>query len=136
MLTLEIFITFFLTGLIWTIQRVHYPSFIYIDNKDYLDFQYFHMRRITQIVAPLMLTELALSLVNLYKSSFEALFIINTALVVLIWLNTFFWNIPLHKKLTLKKEPLIIKELVISNWPRTILWTIKSLLLLYYPFQL
>ena len=61
------FISFSLVGLIWTIQVVHYPSFSYVDNDHYIDFQHFHMRAITYIVMPLMLFELAFEIYRLSK---------------------------------------------------------------------
>ena len=128
---LEIFSTFFLTGLIWTVQLVHYPSFLFVADSNYKSFQTFHMRKITYIVAPMMLLELLLSAMNLYRYQSES-FVIGFIIVSLIWINTILWNIPLHKKLLQKKELPIIRKLIVANWPRTILWTLKSLLLLYF----
>ena len=48
-----------MVGVIWVIQLVHYPSFHFINKKDYEQFQDFHMKRITYIVMPTMLIELA-----------------------------------------------------------------------------
>lgn len=120
-----------MTGLIWLVQIVHYPSFSYIDENDYIQFQLFHMKNISYVVMPVMLTEL-FSLLILSYMNLTTNFIVCLSLLALIWLNTFFWNVPLHQKLTQKKDTDAIKWLVISNWPRTILWTIKSVYILFF----
>ena len=52
---LNVISAFFLTGVIWTIQIVHYPSFHYIDKLSFVNFHQFHERRISIIVMPLMM---------------------------------------------------------------------------------
>jgi hypothetical protein len=51
----------------------------------------------------------------------------NLFMVVLIFLNTFFLNVPIHRKLLSRKDIKLIDQLVMSNWPRTLLWTIRSI---------
>ena len=113
-----------LTGLIWTIQLVHYPAFHFV-SSNFLSFHDFHSRRITWIVAPLMVTELWTggALIWLAKESF---YIANFAGIIVIWIVTIFLSIPQHKILSLRRDELAIKKLVSSNWPRTILWTIRT----------
>lgn len=36
----------FLCGLIWVIQLVHYPSFHFVEDSRFIDFQAFHTQRI------------------------------------------------------------------------------------------
>ena len=78
-----------MVGVIWVIQLVHYPSFHFINKKDYEQFQDFHMKRITYIVMPTMLIEL-LTGVYLILSGLgaEITFIISMVLLGLIWLQT------------------------------------------------
>lgn len=135
-INLEFFCAAYLTGLIWTIQRVHYPSFKFIGESAYKDFQDFHMKRITYVVGPIMLLDLGFNIYNLILTDFHLIFIINLILVASIWLSTVLWTVPLHKGLMLKKELTSIDELVISNSIRAIFWTFKSILLLYYLYQL
>ena len=123
--------SFFMTGLIWIVQLVHYPSFKYVDPKEYTSFQLFHMKAITVVVMPVMLIELFTILILSY-SHLNLFNLINLGLLALIWLNTFFWNVPLHQKLIQKKDQFLIKKLVISNWPRTFIWSVKSLYLLFF----
>ena len=50
--------TSIMTGVIWVIQIVHYPSFHFIEKEFYTAFQKFHMNKISIIVIPIMLAEL------------------------------------------------------------------------------
>jgi hypothetical protein len=118
-----------LVGLIWTIQWVHYPSFSYIEPKLFSLFHDFHSQRITMIVAPLMLVELALAAYGLWAYRGEVWVWANAVLVAITWLSTIFIQIPLHKKLALGHEQGLIKLLVRSNYLRTCAWTGKIILL-------
>ncbi len=58
-LLVQIASTCLLTGLIWTIQVVHYPLFAHVGRETFIDYQAKHARRITFVVGPLMLIEAA-----------------------------------------------------------------------------
>lgn len=129
---LHLFATFSMCGIIWMVQLVHYPSFKYVEESKYRDFQYFHMGRITFVVGPLMLIELislALIMFTMFKNMY---FLISSVMLLLIWLNTALWNVPLHNKLLSQKSDEVIDKLVLSNWPRTILWSGRCILLVLY----
>ena len=55
-----------MVGVIWVIQLLHYPSFHFINDQKYIEFQHFHMQRISFIVVPVMLIELASALLLAY----------------------------------------------------------------------
>lgn len=128
--SLNFFSCFFMLGLILLIQLVHYPSFSYINNQEFLNFSRFHQTRITPIVAPIMILELITSTLC-YLENPTTLFLISFILTVLTWLSTFFLSVPLHGKLLQKKSKTLISKLIITNWPRTIFWILRSALLLY-----
>lgn len=120
---------FAMTGLIWLVQLVHYPSFLYIDKNQFKKFENFHARSITFIVFPLMLCELVtaffLTIDPLYK-------MINIIGVITLWLLTLIISMPRHHKLSRDGyDPNIIRSLVLTNWPRTIIWSLRSLLFIY-----
>ena len=117
--------TLLLTGLIWTIQLVHYPSFKYVSEEKFSVFMEFHMKNITYLVGPLMLIEIIVS-ANLFSLAIDKLIIINLLIVTLIWLSTLFLSIPCHNKLKDGYQLQTIKKLTLTNWPRTILWSLKS----------
>ena len=52
----------FMTGLIWLIQLVHYPLMDRIPPDGFIEFHQSHSFRITWIVAPVMLLELMTSI--------------------------------------------------------------------------
>jgi hypothetical protein len=119
-----------LIGLIWTVQIVHYPSFLFIDKKRSLEFQDFHMKSITYIVMPLMLIELFCGAILLYKNYTNIIFLIGFISLLVIWAWTFFVNVPIHSKLIINFEEDEVKKLIKSNWPRTILWSVKLIFVL------
>lgn len=119
----QIFCCFFLTGLIWVIQLVHYPSFEFVDGA-FVDFHRFHSQRISWIVIPLMLVELASAMALAAENPSH--YGLNALGVALIWLSTFFLSVPIHNQLVDGKNQELIAQLVLSNWPRTVLWTLRS----------
>lgn len=131
--------TVFMCGLIWLVQLVHYPYFKYVSEEDFVIAQNFHMKYITIIVMPIMLIELFTGiylLVSPIAEVFQGIIFVNFALLVLIWLSTHFLSVPLHNKLTIGKNEGLINDLTKSNWPRTILWTGRTILLSYLFYKL
>lgn len=51
--------TWLMTGVIWTVQIVHYPLFAGVGPDRFLDYARAHTARIIRLVAPVMLVELA-----------------------------------------------------------------------------
>ncbi len=127
----------FLCGLIWVIQILHYPFFAHLERENYTKYQQKHMYLISFLVIPVMLMELITSvLLILQPSDFRIEFIIGITLVLMIWASTFFVQLPIHQKLLQGFDRDLIQKLVSTNWIRTILWTAKSILMLYVAFKL
>jgi hypothetical protein len=120
------FASFFLTGLIWTVQLVHYPSFRFISNDNYQDFQNHHVNSIDKIVIPVMVAEITTSFGLFWVDGFLSLNAFGFYLVLLIWVSTGIFSVPAHSKLEDGKNDKAINQLVSTNWIRTVLWTIKS----------
>ena len=127
---LNVISAFLLTGVIWTIQIVHYPSFHYIDKLSFTNFHNFHERRISIIVMPLMLIELITSIALYIHNMWSIIFALNLLIVGLIWYSTFFVQVPIHSILSEKKDKNLIEKLVNTNWIRTFLWSIRMLLII------
>ncbi len=119
--------TYFMMGLIWLIQLVHYPSYRYIGEKEFFSFQQFHVQTITLIVGPVMILEL-MSLVFLLIQNWGIHLWWQFFMTLGIWISTIVFSIPCHEQLKTKKDFHLIKRLIQTNWPRTILWTGKSIL--------
>ena len=118
--------TFFLCGLIWCIQLVHYPSFRFVHHDRFVEFERFHTRAITWIAGPAMLLELLTALLLLGHLS-PGWDILNVASVATIWVSTWLLSVPCHTALAKGFDAAIIDRLVQSNWPRTIVWSLRAL---------
>ena len=118
-----------MVGVIWVIQLLHYPSFHFINDQKYIEFQHFHMQRISFIVVPVMLIELASALLLAYFFE-SSLTIILLALVLGIWAITFIFFTNMHQKLTDGYDHSIVDRLVQINWARTALWSLRLIILL------
>jgi len=119
-----------LCGLIWTIQLVHYPSFLDVGPDQYVVFQQNHMKNISILVIPLMLLELGagiyLQLEHL-KENIHWLIYVASLLLLIIWVVTMFVASPLHGKLASQGyDKKGIQQLVNINWIRTVAWTLRT----------
>ena len=127
--------TSIMTGVIWVIQIVHYPSFHFIEKELYTAFQKFHMNKISIIVIPTMLAELITGMMLfLNKSSKSPFLIISFVILVLIWLITGVFFSKAHNELMTGYQELVVNQLVVMNWIRTLLWTLRLLLLTYFVY--
>ena len=92
----------------------------------------FHKSRISFIVVPVMLVELITSiLLSFSDAPLLLLQRMGLGIVVLIWLTTFFLQVPLHEKLSDGYNEEAVRKLGSSNWWRTFLWSAKSALGIY-----
>lgn len=117
-------IDFGLVVLIWMVQLVVYPSFLYFEKGGLLSWHSRYTPAITQIVAPLMFAQLIIASVRIFDS-LSYYTITYAALVVLIWIVTFVVFIPLHEKIQLGVfTNQTLTKLVKYNWFRTLIWTL------------
>lgn len=131
---INLIISLIATGLIWTIQLVHYPSMKFVPKERFISFHNFHSKRISILAIPIMLIELITSFVLFYQNinSYNHIFTINLLIVILIWISTFLIQVPLHNTLSYSKNENILNRLIFSNWIRTILWSIRSVMLVIF----
>lgn len=122
-------LSIFLTGIIWFMQIVHYPLFKYQSN---IAFHKENQKRSAFLIFPLMAIEFVLSLVLLIITIHTHLFMTILIINILLWLiliSTFLLQAPCHVKLKRHADQShIIANLVLTNWIRTFLITIKSIL--------
>ena len=127
--------TSIMTGVIWVIQIVHYPSFHFIEKELYTAFQKFHMNKISIIVIPIMLAELITGMMLfLDKSAKSPFLIVSFVILVLIWLITGVFFSKAHNELMTGYQELVVNQLVVMNWIRTLLWTFRLLLLICFVY--
>ena len=133
MLIIHLIATSVMVGVIWIIQLVHYPSFHFIELKQYTTFQRFHMSRISYVVIPAMLTELfTLILIVISMDQIDNLVLASAILLIFIWLMTAVFFSGVHQKLTLGYDQTVVDKLIKLNWGRTLLWTLRLLLISIY----
>jgi hypothetical protein len=118
------------------VQLVHYPMFHGLSKKNFSNHIQFHKKRISVIVVPVMIAELLTSAALAgWSAEFKLIHIAGLALVTAIWLVTFFLQVPIHNKLPDGFDQILVQKLVLSNWYRTVFWTLKSILGIYLLYQ-
>lgn len=138
LLIMNAVVTWFMTGLIWFVQIVHYPLFDSVGSLEFQSYAVRHRHLTTMVVALPMITEIttALLLVILWKRSDAMLLWVCFALVMAIWICTAFGSVACHEKLcTSGFSATTHRWLLTSNWLRTILWTMRSLILAYIIYK-
>ena len=120
-----------MTGLIWTIQVLHYPTFTYVSENQFQKFHGFHTKNISLIVLPMMTLELVTALALVIFNPDSLILCVNFFLLILIWLCTFFVSVRFHNVLVKGKNIKTLDRLILMNWFRTLLWSARLCLLLY-----
>lgn len=128
----------FLTGLIWTVQVVHYPLFAKVGADYFPAYEAAHTGRITMVVGPLMVAELAAAAALVFArpagvpawAAWTGL-----ALVGMIWGSTAFLQVPRHGELAAGFDAGAHAALVATNWIRTWAWSLRSGLLVWLSFR-
>ncbi|SEQ13166.1 hypothetical protein [Neolewinella agarilytica] len=109
--------------LIWLVQLVIYPSFQHFHREGFRIWHRAYTRRVTYVVMPIMLGQLAVYGCLLLTARSTDL-LLNTILILLAWAITFFRAVPLHAALDIEENHLSLSaQLITVNWWRTILWT-------------
>jgi uncharacterized membrane protein len=125
--------TWFMVGLIWFVQLVHYPQFADVGEACFTAYHRRHKRFTTLVVAPPMLIEAATAIWLAVRPGVmpAALGWIGLALVVVIWLSTAALQVPRHDDLARGFDATACSRLCSTNWLRTISWTARGLVMLY-----
>lgn len=131
---LRVMIDFGLVVLIWMVQLIIYPGFKFITLNQFRVWHKRYMFLITFVVAPLMFIQAGLVA---YQVAFYpgTLSILSAIVVVLVWLLTFSYAVPVHNRLSMQYHESDIKMLVRVNWPRTVLWSLLWVISVVSVFQ-
>jgi hypothetical protein len=129
---IHVILCWFMTGVIWLVQLLVYPFFNFLGKKEFDQFHQFHMRQISWLVAPVMVLELATGAWLLFQRPGQ-LFFWNLVSVASLWFLTAFVNVPTHNQLQYSSQ-LSKRNLVVRNWPRTLIWTLRSVFLAFIIF--
>lgn len=131
-LSLHAAATVFMTGLIWFVQVVHYPLMARVPGAALAEYERGHMARTTPLVASAMGLELltAAWLVLAPPPGLgergRALAWLGAGLLGIIWGSTWGVQVPLHDRIAKGGGAAVVRRLVLTNWARTIAWTVRS----------
>jgi uncharacterized membrane protein len=138
-LLIQLAATWFMVGLIWVIQIVHYPLFADVGEAQFEVYSQKHQFLITFIVGPVMVAEMITAvMLAWYPPEPAAASWLRVALVLLlvIWISTALIQAPSHGRLAKGFDLAGIRSLVNGNWIRTVAWTARGGILLVVLNQL
>lgn len=118
--------TWALVGLIWVVQIVLYPQFAHVGPDAFAVYHAQHTRRITSVVAPLMLIELLSVALLIGRGAPSPWLLASLAPLAAVWLSTWLVQVPLHEQLGRSFDGHAHRLLVTSNWCRTLAWTLRG----------
>ena len=121
--------TFWMVGLIWFVQVVHYPLFSKVGTEGFAAYEARHAGRTTWVVAPPMLIELVTSVLLIWfrPPGVPAwLVYFGIATVVVNWASTAFVQVPLHGRLAGGFDAAAHGRLVATNAVRTAAWSLHG----------
>jgi hypothetical protein len=123
--------TWYMVGLIWLVQLVHYPLMDGVGREGFMQYEKRHMSAIMPVVAVGMFAELGSAIALVIWTPVNvpvALAWVGLALVGSIWLMTAMIQMPAHHRLGEGFDHDIHRRLVVSNWGRTVAWTVRGIL--------
>jgi hypothetical protein len=125
--------TLTMVGVIWTCQLVHYPLFALVPSAGFVGYERAHMRRISLIVGPAMLVELATAVAIVVarpEGVPPVLAAVGLALVGVNALSTAVLQGPAHRRLAEGFDLARVRFLVATNWIRTAAWSARGVIAL------
>lgn len=122
----------YMFGVIWFVQIVHYPVFLFL-NYDPAHNPYIFQQTRSGIAMVLPMIIELVSVVLLIFIPYPNFFTVLVLLLfsVLIWVSTFTMQVPAHNLLKKEKNEDAIKRLIYTNWFRTGLWSLKAIYLFF-----
>lgn len=121
---IQLLIDFGLVILIWMVQIIIYPSFLFYNSDSLSNWHSIYTGKITVIVAPLMIAQIVLAAYLLVSAStYSASEIIALSLIAINWFLTMLVFIPLHQKIDQSPGHIETQiKLVQYNWVRVLLF--------------
>ncbi len=129
---IRLLLDFGLVVLIWMVQQLIYPSFLFYNKERLYNWHKKYTQGMFFVVMPLMVGQLAIAFLQLFQGI--TFFSTTYATVVFsIWVITFLWFVPLHKKISdSESDSATLHKLISRNWLRTILWTLLFMFSLWH----
>ena len=129
-------VSFALAGLIWAVQLAVYPQFAAVGREAFAAYHRRYVRGISWVVVPLMGAELLTAGLLLWQGVRGPLFLGSLVLIATIWAITFAVELPLHRKLGHGFDADAHRQLVLTNWARTLAWTARAVMVGAWLFTL
>lgn len=121
--------TLVMVGVIWFVQVVHYPLLAIVRVEDAPSIAIVHQRRTAYVVGLPMAVE-GFSTLGLLWAKPDAvgwaLPWVGAILLAIALGSTVFLSVPRHSAMATNPTPELGRELVATNWPRTIAWTLRA----------
>jgi hypothetical protein len=124
-------VTWFMVGLIWMVQTVHYPLLHRVPAAGFVAYERGHTGRMGGLLAIPAGAEVATAAALVWARPDGVglgLVLVAGALLAVVWTMTALVQAPLHGRLTWGFDPDLIRRLVTSNWWRTGAWTLRGIL--------
>ena len=126
-----------MVGVIWFVQIVHYPLLAVVPVESASSVAVQHQQRTAWVVMIPMAVE-GFSTLALLKSVPDGvawwLPWVNALLLAVALGCTVLLSVPRHGRMASNPTPSLGRELVLTNWPRTIAWTARGIILAYMMF--
>ena len=121
--------TFVMVGIIWFVQHVHYPLLASVTVEHASTVALEHQRRTGHVVGVPMAVEGVSTLVLLVERPEGVSVIwpwIGAVLLAVALGSTVLLSVPLHARMAANPAADTGRRLVVTNWPRTIAWTLRG----------
>jgi hypothetical protein len=130
--TAHVAATVAMAGVIWVVQLAIYPLFFAIGPREFPAYHRRYTLRIGAVVVPLMAAETATAAAGWFAGWRGPAFSASLGLLAVTWVSTFAMQVPLHRKLAGGFDAANHRRLVVTNWVRTLAWTLRAGLVLAF----
>lgn len=116
-------------GVIWFVQLVHYPLLSVVPVEAAASTAVEHQRRTAWVVGPPMAAEGVTTLVLLAAAPDAVTWWlpwIGAVLLAVALGSTVLLSVPRHSRMATSPDARVGRELVLTNWPRTVAWTLRT----------
>jgi hypothetical protein len=130
-LLLNLLATWTMVGVIWFVQIVHYPLLAVVPVESAASTAVEHQRRTGFVVGLPMAVEGITTLMLLWRQPDGVSVWLPWVAAVLLAValgSTVLLSVPRHERMARQPDAKVGRELVITNWPRTIAWTARGVL--------
>lgn len=131
-LLLDVFASWTMVGLIWFVQIVHYPLLSIVPLQAASAVAEEHQRRTAWVVMVPMAVQGFTSLALLRWVPVGVTWWLpwcNAACVGIALASTVLLSVPRHARMAANPDEKVGRELVLTNWPRTIAWSASGIAL-------